>query len=61
LLVAILAAYYYLRIIIMMFQKADDTTPIALAWPPLLLGVIAFIALIALSVYPGLLVNAIKV
>lgn len=61
LLVAILAAYYYLRIIMTMFQEPDHKTSIAIPWPQLLLGLTAFILLIALSIYPSLLVNVIGV
>lgn len=61
LLVAILAAYYYLRIVIMMFQTPVETTGVRIAWPYALLGLITFLALIVLSIYPGILIDTIKV
>lgn len=55
LLVAILAAYYYLRIAITLYQTPDDPSKIDIPWPYRVLGIAALVALITLAVYPNIL------
>ena len=53
LLTAILAAYYYLRIVAVMFSEApEESAPLPRSWPAALVGIISFAAIVFLSCYP---------
>lgn len=56
LLTTILAAYYYLRIVAIMFsENPEEETTLRHSWPAVLVGAVSFTLLIVLSLYPGVL------
>lgn len=56
LLMTIISAYYYLRMIAMMYSEdAIDAAPLNLSWPSTLLGITACIILTVISIYPSLI------
>lgn len=58
LLMTILAAYYYVRVIAVMLAKApEDLTLPSRSWPAAILGTIAFAAIFLLSFFPGPLLS----
>lgn len=54
LLTTVLSAFYYLRFISVMFsEKPNEKESFTISYPAIILGVVACIAIIGLSVYPG--------
>jgi len=52
LLTTILSAYYYLRIISVMFSEPDVEMPVSKSWPAVAVGAVAFAAILLFSIYP---------
>ena len=53
LLTAIISAFYYVRIVSLMFSDAaDETAPIRRSWPAAVVGIICFTAILIFSCYP---------
>lgn len=61
LLTTILSAYYYLRIIAVMYSQSPEEgkTPIR-TWPAAVVGVVSFVLILALSVYPAGLLDLLQ-
>lgn len=54
LLVTVLSAYYYLRIVsVMLSDSVDERSPPYVSWPAYIVGVLCVAGIIGLSVYPG--------
>lgn len=54
LLVTILSAYYYLRIVsVMLSESVDEGQATSISWPAYVVGVICFLGIMALSLYPN--------
>lgn len=53
LLTTILSAFYYLRIISVMFMPAANNTPISSSWPASTVGLVTFSILVLLSFFPN--------
>lgn len=53
LLTAIISAFYYVRIVSLMFSDvSDETAPIKRSWPAAVVGIISFAAILLFSCYP---------
>lgn len=56
LLTAVISAFYYLRIVSIMFAEAPDTNePIQPLWPAAVVGAVSFISILVFSIYPDFL------
>ncbi len=55
----ILSAYYYLQIAAAMFTDSSEEHPLPSSWAASLVGLVVFIGILYLSIYPGPLLNQI--
>lgn len=53
LLTTILSVFYYLRVVSIMFAEApEEATPLGRSWPAIVVGIVAFAAILIFSFYP---------
>jgi NADH-quinone oxidoreductase subunit N len=62
LLTTILAAFYYLRMVAVMFtERSEDLVGLPRSWPAAVMGLVSFVVIIVLSFYPEPLLALIHV